>query len=380
MAVIVTALGLVLRFCGMNFESGDFQSFLNPWWFKIQAGGFGDLSTQVGNYNIPYQIVIFLMSRTGIKPLLAYKLLSVIFDVVLAVSAGLLASEACKKKSSFLPLAVYSVVFCSLTVIFNSAFWAQCDSIYVSFILLAIYFTMKDRHITAFVMLGIALAFKLQVVFILPAFFYYYFTSKKISLLNFLLIPAVDIVMCLPAVFAGRPFADIFIIYAEQTDYGKLIQMNYPNIYAFMCDGGNTVYYSLFKGFSIALTMIILCVGLLLVIRCKTDMTDLRTFLAVSIWTAFTCLMFLSSMHERYSYLLDVLLIIYALSYRRHFVPLAICSLISLRGYCFYLFDGFEALPLKITAVINIGVYLYLTFCFVRYILNEKKADTVAAV
>lgn len=60
--VAVTIIAIFLRVCGMDFKSDDFNSFLNPWWSIIRLNDFNGLATQVGNYNIPYQIIIYLMT------------------------------------------------------------------------------------------------------------------------------------------------------------------------------------------------------------------------------------------------------------------------------------------------------------------------------
>lgn len=90
--------------------------------------------------------------------------------------------------------------------------------------------------------------------------------DKEISILHFFIIPAVDVIMCLPAIIMGRPFIDIITIYAEQTDYGKLIQMNCPNFYALICDGNDMTYYYLFKQFSVFLTIAVLGIMMCIII------------------------------------------------------------------------------------------------------------------
>lgn len=363
----VTALGILMRVPGLDFESVDFQAFLNPWWDTIRANGANGLSQQVGNYNIPYQILTYLLTLLPFKALHAYKFVSIIFDYALAISAGLIAFELTGRKKLFVPVLTYSIVLCSLAVVFNSAFWAQCDSIYVSFILLAIYFCMRNKNILCFVMLGLSLAFKLQVVFIIPAFLYYYVSTRKISFLHFLIIPAVDILLCAPALLFGRSFADIFLIYFQQTDYGHAITMNYPNIYALLCQDSAEGDYYLLKPLTIFLTFSVLGVVLAVVFKKGYDLSDPEKFLLTSIWTSFTCLMFLSSMHERYSYLLDVLLIVYAVIFKKRFFVAAAANLISLRGYGNFMFSG--AIDLRLTAVFNIGLYAYITWIYLRDIL-----------
>lgn len=374
-AIVITVLGILIRYFLMDYESGDFKCFLNVWWKQIESSGAKSLGKQIGDYNIPYQILIFLLTLTPLKPIVAYKLVSIVFDVVLAFSAGLLVYSL-GNKSKVRALIAYSLTFCSLTVIFNSSLWAQCDSIYCSFILLAIFFLIKDKNALSFVMLGIAFAFKLQTVFIFPVFLFYYVATRKISLLHFLIIPIVDIIMCIPVFIFGRNPLDLVTIYANQTSTWKSIQANFPNIYVFICDGNNATYYALLKNMSIILTIIVLGFALGMIIYKKAELKSKYSFLLTAIWTVYTCVMFLPSMHERYSYLLDVLLIIFVVLTGKHFWVAIICNLASLNGYCWYLFKGYRVLDIKIYAVIYLAVYLYVTYLFAKNVVLSKEKPT----
>ena len=130
--VAVTIIAIFLRACGMDFKSDDFNSFLNPWWSIIRLNDFNGLATQVGNYNIPYQVIIYLMTLLQLKSLYAYKIVSIIFDFVLAISTAMLVYSFAKNNRRLKAILTYSAVLLSATVIFNSSFWAQCDSIYTS--------------------------------------------------------------------------------------------------------------------------------------------------------------------------------------------------------------------------------------------------------
>lgn len=367
----VTVCGILLRAFGLDFQSDDFNSFLNPWWSQIQYGGINGLAKQIGNYNIPYQIITYILTLLPFGALHSYKLLSIIFDFVLAASAAMLVYSFAQKHAKIKAAVTYALTFCSVTVILNSSFWAQCDSIYVAFILLSIYFLKQEKNIASFIFVGIAFAFKLQTVFILPFYIFYYVSTRKISILHFLIIPVTDFVMCLPAIFLGRPVKDIIEIYLVQTDYGKLIQMNCPNFYALICNGNDTTYYYLLKSFSIILTLVVLGSALCLAIYKKVDMTDKENILFTVIWTVFTCIMFLSSMHERYAYLLDIVLLIYSVvTMKRLWLPIA-CTLISLRGYCYYLF-AYDVIDIKLTSVIYMIIYVYVTIVFVKEVILNK--------
>ncbi len=370
----VTITGIFIRIFGMDYQSGDYTVFLANWWTNIETQGLKALGMQIGNYNIPYQILIYLLTLLPIGPLYSYKILSIVFDFVLACGSALLVRSFNEKKSKILCAITYSLVFCSLPVVLNSAFWAQCDSIYVSFILFAIYFLKKEKNILSFIMLGFAFAFKLQFILVLPFFLFYYASNRKISILHFLIIPAVNFIICLPTVFLGRDLFETFTIYTNQTDDGKLIHLNFPNIYAFMCNGNDINNYYLLKEFSIILTITILGIALALILYKKVDLSNNNNFLITLIWTNFTCLMFLSSMHERYSYLLDILLIIYVIVAKKRVWLAVACNLITLRGYCFYLFYYYEALNIGVTSIIYIAIYTYVTYIFVKeVIINGDK-------
>lgn len=368
--IAITFCGTFLRIFGLEFQSDDYQSFLLPWWNRIQEAGVEGLASQYGNYNIPYQIITFLFTLLPFGPLNSYKFLSIIFDFVLALSSGLLVYSWSKNNSRLKGVITYGIVLCSVTVIFNSSFWAQCDSIYVAFVILSLYFLKKDKNIASFVFIGLALGFKLQVIFILPLYVYYYFTTRKISILHFLIIPVVDVIMCLPAIVLGRPFGDIMRIYAEQIDYGVLIQYNCPNFWAIVCNAANMDNYYLLKNFSIVLTIALLGTALVLLLYKNVNLKNVNNLLFTAIWSVFTCLMFLSSMHERYSYLLDILTIIYAVvTFKKLWLPI-ICNFVSIRGYSLYLFQ-YDVLDIKMTAIIYMAVYVYVTYLFFKEVLRD---------
>lgn len=372
--ICITVIALLLRLRGLDYQSDDFRRYLKSWWIVIDQQGFAGLKQQVGNYNIPYQILIVFLTKLKLDALFAYKIISIIFDYVLAISAALLVKQFRNEKFfDFSPVVTYCMVLCSTTVIFNSAFWGQCDGIYTAFILFAIYFINKEKNIPAFIFLGLAFAFKLQMIFIVPLFLYYYATTRKCSILHFFIIPLTDIVLCLPAIFMGRPFLDIFNIYVGQTDEGKQLQMNFPNFYAFFTDGNKRAPYDLLRDFTIYLAIAVLLAGLALMLYKKVDLSNRENFLLTGVWSVFTCLMFLSSMHERYGYLLDILVIVYAIAVRKHFIVAILCNLISLRGYGYYIFENYEALTIGQASMVYLGVYFYVTYLFIREVCFGKK-------
>ena len=143
---VLTLMAIWIRFSVKDFESADYKGFLVPWYGHFKThGGFAALKSPIGDYNIPYQFLIAWMSYIKLRPLYLYKILSCIFDFLLAVYSGkfvyYISSERTGKSCSFkgaisdwtfvLP---YGVVLLLPTVVLNSALWAQCDAIYTFFI------------------------------------------------------------------------------------------------------------------------------------------------------------------------------------------------------------------------------------------------------
>ena len=87
--VIATVISLCVRFVLRDFVSEDMSYYLIPWHEEIlQAGGMKALARQVGEYNIPYQVLISIMTYFPIWSVHAYKIISVIFDYLLGIAVA----------------------------------------------------------------------------------------------------------------------------------------------------------------------------------------------------------------------------------------------------------------------------------------------------
>ena len=130
----VTVIGIVIRICGIEFESDDYQSFLAGWWTVIESNGVSGLSEQVGNYNIPYQLITYVFTLLPLGPLYSYKTLSIVFDFVLAVSAAMLVYSFSKNKSFFKASLTYALVLFSIHLSGHSATQFMFHLFYLQFI------------------------------------------------------------------------------------------------------------------------------------------------------------------------------------------------------------------------------------------------------
>ncbi|MBR3225731.1 MAG: hypothetical protein IKF78_10480 [Atopobiaceae bacterium] len=123
-----------------RFESWDYEQALSLWYDKIKHNGtLAGLGKQVGNYNAFYRTLIALMCHIPIPKLYAYKILSGIFDLVLAFFAAKLAWVATGKQSRRSFVLTFGIVFLSPVVVLNSGAWAQCDSMWASMCLATLF-------------------------------------------------------------------------------------------------------------------------------------------------------------------------------------------------------------------------------------------------
>lgn len=332
---VITVLAIVLRHAGRDFFSNDMGAFLVPWHDQVSAlGGFKGLGTQVGDYNVLYQTLIAFMTCLPGEAMIKFKVLSIIFDFLLAfASAWMITDVTGKKKFGSLFQIVYAVILFLPTVILNSAWWGQCDVIYAFFLVMMLYFLYKGKNVAAFVFYGIAFAFKFQAIFLLPFVICYYFYKKGFSICCLGITAFVFWFSGILTYINGRDILAPFKIYASQT--GTYREM-YLNVCSFwMLIGSN---YDWMKDIAIMTTIILCGLGLLAVIARYKKMGTIEQFLNTAAWFAWVCVMFLPAMHERYTFVLDILLVLLTfinVKYLKYAVTSVVLSSISYGAYLF---------------------------------------------
>ena len=205
-SLLLSCAALAVRLFCMDYETLDYTVFLSRWIdFFRENGGFSALSQSVGNYNVPYLYFLSAISYVNISSLHLIKLLSVLFDLVLAYYAmrivGLFAADPVRR------LVAFFVVLFLPTVILNGALWGQCDSIYASFAVMSVYYALTGKPVRSVAAIALSFSFKLQAVFLMPIFLVFLFT-KRIKIRHLAVFPAVYFIMVLPAVLLGRPLLD----------------------------------------------------------------------------------------------------------------------------------------------------------------------------
>lgn len=349
--------------------SKDMLDSLIKWFNRIKAaGGVKALRNRVGDYGIQYQTVIALLTYIPVDPAVQYKLLSCAFDYLLAWGLSRLIYELSGKR--LLQAMVYIAAIALPTVMLNSAAWGQCDSIYSFFCVLTLLMLAREKYIACFLAYGMAFSFKLQAIFLLPMLLFMWIYRRRYSILHFLLVPATYILTCLPAIIAGRPIRSIFYAYLKQVGEYPRIAMNYPSFWLLMQNNSEKAFYDTTHMMAIVFTvMVLLCIMVLLLRRCSR--LDTKDFPGLAFIFAYTCVIFLPSMHERYGYLYVVLGIAVIALERRMWPAFIAIVMIDLHIYGTYLF-GVKDINWQLLAFLNLCCYAYCVWVIVAPLLARR--------
>ncbi|HEX3815004.1 MAG TPA: hypothetical protein VHX59_19395 [Mycobacteriales bacterium] len=315
-AIVVVAIMVRAQF--FDFRSGDYTAYVGQWYSYIAAhGGFHALKDNFANYNVPYLYLLAILTYTPVSALLGVKLISVAFDLVLAFFVYRIVGL--RHPATWWPVVAGAVVLLLPTVVLNSSMWGQADSIYSSFGIGGLYFLLRRRPWLAMLFFGLAFAFKLQIVFIFPLLLLLAL-RRYIPWRVLPVIPAVYVVLDLPAILLGASPHDLLTVYSGQTETYSQLTLNAPNVYQYLGDGGDV---HLLRDVGIVVTGVLLLALMVPVVVRRLALTPTRIVLAATV-SVVVVPYFLPSMHERYFYLADALVVISAFYVPRRLWPLPI--------------------------------------------------------
>lgn len=304
-AVVVLA-ALAVRLAFFSYRSGDFDAYFSQWYdFIVKNGGLHALRFQFANYNEPYLYLLTLLTYLKIPALAGVKLISVVFDFVLGWYAYRIVNL--RYPATWWPILAGGLVLFLPTVVLNSSMWGQADAIYSAFAVGGLYYLLRNRPWLACVFFGLAFAFKLQIVFLLPLVLLLVL-RKRVPWRALLLIPAVYLVLDIPAVLLGANIKDLLTVYVTETNTYDQLTLNAPNVYQYLGDvtGTGTI-----RTIGVALTGVLVLALIGLVVWKRVEMTATRIVLAGTVSVLLVPFL-LPAMHERYFYLADALTVLAA--------------------------------------------------------------------
>jgi Gpi18-like mannosyltransferase len=333
-AALLTALALHHLHAVLLKNNSDISVFYLPWYEHIvRYGRWSSLEGSFANYSPPYLYIVSFVSLFAgtTSPVIMVKLAQV---PGLLVGAWMFWS-ICRKLgcSQTRSLLAAWMLLVAPEVFWNTLLWGQCDMIHTACILVMARLLLARRPAWAMVALGVALAFKLQAIFV-GATIAALFLSSEVPLWSAVCVPAGYLVMMVPAWLAGRPWSELLLVYQSQYQSQPEIAKHVANPYQLIFHF--TELHPL--AYRIAMPLGFLAAGAATV--------GLVAFLTRSPWRlrgmhllvaiAFTLLMepfFLPKMHDRYFFSGDVIVLLLAMIKPRLAVPAAMLQIAALITY-----------------------------------------------
>lgn len=309
--ILIIFIGFLFKLLLFPVKLGDYNFYLKPWIDFIKANGFtASLKYDFYNYTPSYIYILIGLAKMGLNPLFSIKLVSISFEYILAFFVGKIA--VLKFKDNLLLLKALAVVPLVPSILLNGAFWGQCDSIYSAFVVGSIYFILNKNQLLSIIFLGIAFAFKIQTIFILP-FYFVLLLREKLKWYYFLFVPLIYLISIFPTWYFGRQFTDLLTIYITQSSYYEGLTIFFPNIYIWVSDD----YFKTVQltGFAIVFTLTFIS-GIYLSKK-KIEFT-FDTYIKLAFLSVIITPFLLPGMHERYLYLGDAMAILYYLVFRKN--------------------------------------------------------------
>lgn len=328
LALLILA-GLLIKLLMLPFfpEPGDYTFFLKPWVEFIRSHGYWQaFRFEFANYSPAYLYFLLGIAKLGGEPLIPIKLVSICFEYVAAWFIGGIACQ--KYKEDWVRWCALAVVPLLPTVLINSSYWGQCDSVYASFLVGSIYFVLRKRSFLSILFLGISFSFKLQAVLLFP-FYFVLLLKNRVKWYYFLLVPAVYLISLLPAYCAGRPLTELLSVFISQSEYYESLSLQFPNLYMWISGD----HYETVKWIGILLTCLFaLLTGGLLAKKYRVQLTN-DYLVRLALLSAVIFPFLLPGMHERYMYVGDLLAVAYIMYFPRKFYNALGIPLISLFSY-----------------------------------------------
>jgi len=333
------ALAMLARVSFIERSSGDYDIYLADWLNKLASGSFSEgMKANIGEYNVLYQYILFVITRLHVPALYAVKAVSFIGDAFLAGAAAKLAG-----KNRRIP--AFAAALLLPTLVLNGGMFAQCDSLYAACALWGLALCLDERPMPAAACFALSLSFKLQSAFILPMVIVLW-AGRKLRVREALVFMLTLFAVMLPALLGGKSFGSILSIYTAQTGLYTGLTYNAPSFFGLMNTTGLDVYA--YGNFGMALALGACAALVVFGVRKAEHLTDGET-VRLALLLVLLVVFLLPRMHERYFYLATPLSI--ALACRRGGRMIASAALIELAALICY----WELAPLPLASALMLA-------------------------
>lgn len=362
---------LLARLAMLEKETGDYVECLLPWYEQMQPLSFAQaMQAQIGNYTMPYRYFIWLMTRVPLPPMYLYKLTTLVFEPLLAYAVMRLFELRAEKRSLGGALCAYLLTLALPTVVLNGAYWGQCDAIYTALLLCGLCGALEERPYRAMAGFGLALAFKLQAVFLFPLLPVLW-AARRVRIKHLLALPGAWLAAQLPALLGGCSPAGLIAPYVMQMGDSMELTRNAPSI--FQLFNSTEMNPWMFRNYGIAMALVAALGLCALLWRCRARLTPaLLTDAAFLLVMAVPYL--LPHMHERYFFAADALSVAYWAGKRGRFWAPALTVVASFNSYLRFLQYHFSFVSMPVASLMMLAV-LVLAGAGLAHDLQRPRAE-----
>ncbi|MEN9563034.1 MAG: hypothetical protein RIR73_1278, partial [Chloroflexota bacterium] len=185
---LLITFGLLLRVMFLPAKTLDMDAYL-LWYSYIAKNGIAaSIGSDYFGYNPPfiYLLALATLTRSFIPPVIAIKLIPFTFDILNAILIYRIVRT--QEPEGAKPLLAALIFWVAPTIMINSAFWGQTDSLFTCFLLLTVLLLLKEKPTFALAAFAVAFAIKAQAILIAP-FLGILFFKKQIPFYSFLVVP-----------------------------------------------------------------------------------------------------------------------------------------------------------------------------------------------
>ena len=374
---LLAALGcvmlLLMRLSMLEKETGDYTYWLTKWYTEMKPLGFGQaMRAEIGNYTMPYRYFVWMIAQIPLPDLYLFKFVTMLFEAALAREVMLLSEMNAGEPSLGRSLSIYFITLALPTVVFNGAYWGQCDAIYTLFALCGLRLALENRPHRAAIGFGLSLAFKLQAVFLFPILLVLW-GMKRLKVKHVLTLWGAWLAAMVPALLCGRSFAGVLSPYFSQMNDSMELTRNAPSIFQLFDSSEMNPW--MFSNWGIAMALgaaVVLC---MLLWHCRNRLTP-----ALVIDAAFLMVLvvpfLLPHMHERYFFMADMLSIVYFAGNGRRVLAPALTVLASLNCYLRYFQGGSAFMPSSLDSLLILAVLVGVGAELMRHFRQQGDAET----
>ena len=352
LSIALLGLSLFIRYRIHSLSNEDVV-ILEDWYYHFYKRGAASLANaNFSNYTPAYLYLLWItrLFSNWFGSIVAVKIIPTVFDFLSAYAIFLIARIKFEDDSPYLFSALFFVL---PTILFNSTGWGQIESLYTSFLLLCVYFLLKNKPLFALIMFGFAFSFKFQSIFFLP-FLGILFLKNRIRWWQFLLIPLVYVVLAIPAALVGRSWQSIMLIYVSQVGQFHSLSMSAPNLYIFVPDS----FYEIGVWVGMGIFITVMAIWGWLNWRAKAACGS-RQIILMALASLALVPFVLPKMHDRYFYPVDVFSFAAVIFFPEMWAVPILYQLISSLSYSVFILDA-SPKYVMLAALINTGVVIYI--------------------